>query len=90
MDKSIFNAQINRFRSAPLAVVATACTALMVNNITYAVSFACLPHIFEDMNLASEAELGIATTMFGLGSVLTSIVSGMISDYKSSRKLPLL
>ncbi|KAJ1830158.1 hypothetical protein LPJ63_005107 [Coemansia sp. RSA 2711] len=77
-------------RAVPTAVVAGACVAQLIDNITYTISFACLPHLFEDMKLASESKIGLVAAMFGVGGVLTSSLSGFISDRLKSRKLPLV
>ncbi|KAJ1961674.1 hypothetical protein GGI12_003110 [Dipsacomyces acuminosporus] len=41
------------------------------------------------MKLASESKVGVATTMFGIGTLATSIISGILSD-KFGRRKPLL
>ncbi|KAJ1724125.1 hypothetical protein LPJ53_001588 [Coemansia erecta] len=46
--------------------------------------------MFEDMELASESQIGIVTTMFGIGALITSIFSGILSDRTGSRKLLLV
>ncbi|KAJ2777530.1 hypothetical protein GGI15_004471 [Coemansia interrupta] len=83
-------ARMGAIRSAPITIVAVACAALMIDNIAYSISFACLPHMFEDMELASESQIGIVTTMFGIGALVTSIFSGILSDRTGSRKLLLV
>ncbi|KAJ2656611.1 hypothetical protein IWW48_004921 [Coemansia sp. RSA 1200] len=77
-------------RTAPATVVGVACLAVVVDNIAYTMSFACLPHMFEDKAMASESQLGLASTMFGVGSFVTSVLSGIISDRTRSRKLPMV
>ncbi|KAJ2694369.1 hypothetical protein GGH99_000710 [Coemansia sp. RSA 1285] len=77
-------------RTAPATVVSVACLAVVVDNIAYTMSFACLPHMFEDKAMASESQLGLASTMFGVGSFVTSVLSGIISDRTRSRKLPMI
>ncbi|KAJ1987596.1 hypothetical protein GGI25_003240 [Coemansia spiralis] len=42
------------------------------------------------MELASESTLGLVAMMFGIGSFITSITSGIVSDHVHSRKLPML
>ncbi|KAI9499909.1 major facilitator superfamily domain-containing protein [Coemansia spiralis] len=81
---------MKELRSAPSAVVVVACIAVAIDNIAFTLSFACLPHIFEDMELASESTLGLVAMMFGIGSFITSITSGIVSDHVHSRKLPML
>lgn len=82
---------IRQIRSSPLTVVALACLSTMIDNITYTISISCLPHLFEDMNLANESMVGWATTMFGIGSCTLSVLSGLISDILcKSRKQPLV
>ncbi|KAJ1793556.1 hypothetical protein LPJ59_004708 [Coemansia sp. RSA 2399] len=82
--------RMKEIRTAPATVVAVACLAVAIDNIAYAISFACLPHVFEDMHLASESKVGLASTMFGVGSFITSILSGIVSDRIRSRKLPII
>ncbi|KAJ2396484.1 hypothetical protein GGI23_003900 [Coemansia sp. RSA 2559] len=82
--------RMKEIRTAPATVVAVACLAVAIDNIAYAISFACLPHVFEDMQLASESKVGLASTMFGVGSFFTSILSGIVSDRIRSRKLPII
>ncbi|KAJ2212684.1 hypothetical protein EV179_004431 [Coemansia sp. RSA 487] len=82
--------RMKELRTAPATVLTVACLAVAIDNIAYAISFACLPHLFEDMQLASESKVGLASTMFGVGSFVTSIMSGMISDHVRSRKLPMI
>ncbi|KAJ2194538.1 hypothetical protein EV180_004112 [Coemansia sp. RSA 518] len=77
-------------RASPTAVVVGSCIAQLIDNITYTISFACLPHLFEDMKLASESQIGLVAAMFGIGGFLTSSLSGFVSDRLQSRKLPLV
>ncbi|KAI8319361.1 MFS general substrate transporter [Martensiomyces pterosporus] len=85
--RSDLRAAIRRQRSLPRSVMIVACLALMVDNLCYSISIACLPHLYEDMHLASESKVGMATTMLGIGAFLTSIISGILSDRIQSRKL---
>ncbi|KAJ2767121.1 hypothetical protein IWQ56_003449, partial [Coemansia nantahalensis] len=64
--------------------------ALLIDNTIYTISFACLPHLFEDMRLASKSKIGLVMAMFGIGSIVTSTLAGIISDRWRSRKLPLV
>ncbi|KAJ2728510.1 hypothetical protein H4S00_000939 [Coemansia sp. D1744] len=77
-------------RASPTAVVVGSCITQLIDNITYTISFACLPHLFEDMKLASESQIGLVAAMFGIGGFLTSSLSGFVSDRLQSRKLPLV
>ncbi|KAI9468178.1 major facilitator superfamily domain-containing protein [Coemansia mojavensis] len=77
-------------RSLPITIVVGSCIAQLIDNITYTISFACLPHLFEDLQLASESQIGLVAAMFGIGGVLTSSLSGFVSDRLQSRKLPLV
>ncbi|KAJ2083999.1 hypothetical protein H4R24_000345, partial [Coemansia sp. RSA 988] len=74
----------------PITVVAGACIAQLIDNIAFTISIACIPHLFEDMKLASESKIGLTAAMFGAGSFVTSILSGYGSDKIRSRKLPLV
>ncbi|KAI7832100.1 major facilitator superfamily domain-containing protein [Kickxella alabastrina] len=81
--------KIGAMRSTPAAIVAFTCLSLLVDNIAYSIAFAFLPHVFDDMKLASESQLGIVTTLYGVGTFITSIISGIVSD-KMGRRKPLM
>ncbi|KAJ2778011.1 hypothetical protein H4R18_004860 [Coemansia javaensis] len=81
---------VDRVRAMPALVVAGSCIAQFIDNTIYSISFACLPHLFEDMQLASKAKIGLVMAMFGVGSVITSVLAGVVSDRWKSRKLPLV
>ncbi|KAJ1734238.1 hypothetical protein LPJ61_001177 [Coemansia biformis] len=42
------------------------------------------------MRLASKAKIGLVMAMFGVGSIVTSTLAGLVSDRWRSRKLPLV
>ncbi|KAJ2774222.1 hypothetical protein IWQ57_000922, partial [Coemansia nantahalensis] len=85
-----WSGSFSRMRATPAAVMAGACVAQLIDNTIYTISFACLPHLFEDMRLASKSKIGLVMAMFGIGSIVTSTLAGIISDRWRSRKLPLV
>ncbi|PIA18277.1 MFS general substrate transporter [Coemansia reversa NRRL 1564] len=81
--------KVKHIRTKPIAIVVGACIAQLIDNIAFTISFACIPHLFEDMKLASESKIGLAATMFGAGSFMTSALSGLLNGMASGLVYPI-
>ncbi|KAJ2843909.1 hypothetical protein IWW36_005381, partial [Coemansia brasiliensis] len=77
---------MSHIRTSPKSIWVLASLSLFIDTFVYTLTVSMLPDILQTQMGASESANGIVTTMFGVGSVVGSICSGILSDRIQERR----
>ncbi|KAJ2159091.1 hypothetical protein GGF46_003292 [Coemansia sp. RSA 552] len=77
---------LRHVRHQPVTIWALSSLSLFLDTFFYTLTISALPDILQSSMGASESANGIVTTMFGVGSLVGSTASGILSDRLGNRR----
>ncbi|KAJ2307538.1 hypothetical protein IWW55_000917 [Coemansia sp. RSA 2706] len=80
------SSKLNRIRHSPATIWAIASLSLFIDTFVYTLTVSMLPDILQNTMHSPASANGVVTTMFGVGSVVGSTVSGILSDRLRERR----